>query len=101
MQNKLKRFLPFQVLLLTGLFLYSCKKTDAPNASTPITTPTIETLQLAPYNFVLGTHAISDSYQFTSENKLVEQAKKIREMGSNILKISLGKTPLIFMALMS
>lgn len=91
MQNKLKQFLPFQVLLLAGLFLNSCKKTDAPNASTPIATPTNETLQLAPYNFVLGTHAISGSYQFTSENKLVEQAKKIREMGSNILKITLGK----------
>ncbi len=91
MQNKLKQFLPFQVLLLAGLFLNSCKKTDAPNASTPIATPTNETLQLAPYNFVLGNNAISGSYQFTSENKLVEQAKKIREMGSNILKITLGK----------
>lgn len=39
----------------------------------------------------MGTHAISGSYQFTSDNKLVEQAKKIREMGSNILKITLGK----------
>ena len=48
-------------------------------------------MPLEPYNFVLGTHAISGSYQFTADNKLVEQAKKIREMGSNILKISLGK----------
>ena len=86
-----KRLLPFQALLLGALFLFSCKKTDAPNTTTPVTPPTTETLALAPYNFVLGTHAISGSYQFTSENKLVEQAKKIREMGSNILKITLGK----------
>src|SRR5574343_377147 len=89
----MKRFLPFQMLVLACLFLFSCKKTDAPNATTttPVANAANEPLPLAPYNFVLGTHAISGSYQFTADNKLVEQAKKIREMGSNILKISLGK----------
>lgn len=88
----MKRFLPFQMLVFACLFLFSCKKTDAPNATTtPVANAANEPLQLAPYNFVLGTHAISGSYQFTADNKLVEQAKKIREMGSNILKISLGK----------
>ncbi|WP_438988712.1 hypothetical protein [Polaribacter sp.] len=46
---------------------------------------------LEDYNFVLGTNAIAGKYQFTDESKLVEQAKHIRAMGSNILKISLGK----------
>lgn len=46
---------------------------------------------LADYNFVLGTNSIGGKYQFTEESKLIEQAKHIRGMGSNILKISLGK----------
>ena len=46
---------------------------------------------LEDYNFVLGTNAIAGKYQFTDESKLVEQAKHIRAMGSNILKISLQK----------
>ncbi|WP_439506187.1 hypothetical protein [Sediminibacterium sp.] len=47
-------------------------------------------MPLANYNFVLGTNAIGGKYQFTSDSKLYEQAKHIRAMGSNILKISLG-----------
>jgi hypothetical protein len=45
---------------------------------------------LAPYNFVLGTNSIGGNYQFSNDSKLLEQAKHIRGMGSNILKISLG-----------
>lgn len=70
--------------------LFSCKKDEMKdNGSNP---PPVSTdlSNLEPYNFVLGTHAISKSYQFTTENRLVEQAKKVREMGSNILKISMG-----------
>jgi len=88
----MKRFFQFQVLAVLVVVLFSCKKTDsATNTTTPVVPPTNTTAQLEPYNFVLGTHAISGSYQFTSDNLLVEQAKKIREMGSNILKITLGK----------
>lgn len=46
---------------------------------------------LEPYNFVLGTNSIGGNYQFSSDSKLLEQAKHIRGMGSNILKISLGQ----------
>jgi hypothetical protein len=83
---------PFQFLSLLVLliFLFSCKKTSSVSTP-PVSVSANDLLQLEPYNFVLGTHAISGSYQFTSDNKLVEQAKKIRELGSNILKISLGK----------
>ncbi len=88
----MKKFFQFQVLAVLVVVLFSCKKTDsATNTTTPVVPPTNTTAQLEPYNFVLGTHAISGSYQFTSDNLLVEQAKKIREMGSNILKITLGK----------
>jgi hypothetical protein len=42
------------------------------------------------YNFILGTQGIGGRYQFTNDSALMEQAKHIRAMGSNILKISLG-----------
>jgi len=50
-----------------------------------------ELFKLEPYNFILGTHAIGGKYQFTNESRLIEQSKQVRAMGSNILKISLGK----------
>ena len=46
---------------------------------------------VAPYNFILGTNTIGGKYQFTGASKLLEQAKQVRAMGSNILKISLGQ----------
>lgn len=50
--------------------------------------------ELADYNFILGTQGIGAKYKFSNESALVEQAKHIRAMGSNILKISLGKKAL-------
>ncbi|WP_430815670.1 hypothetical protein [Carboxylicivirga sp. RSCT41] len=47
--------------------------------------------KLEDYNFVCGTQAIGAKYKFTKESFIVEQAKHIRGMGSNILKISMGK----------
>lgn len=88
---KMKKILQLRLVAVMIAFFFSCGKKDVVN-NTDNEAPTANTLQqLEPYNFVLGTHAISGSYQFTSENKLVEQAKKVREMGSNILKITLGK----------
>jgi hypothetical protein len=86
----MKRAMPFQLLVVLIVFLFACKKKDSNTDGTP-TTPGLNDLsKLENFNFILGTHAISKSYQFTTENKLVEQAKKVREMGSNILKISMG-----------
>jgi len=48
-------------------------------------------IPLEDYNFVLGTNGIGGKYKFTNESKLVEQSRHIRGMGSNIIKISLGK----------
>jgi hypothetical protein len=42
------------------------------------------------YNYSIGTQTIGPSYGFTSEDRLVESAKAILDMGSNILKISLA-----------
>ncbi|HMP29463.1 MAG TPA: hypothetical protein PKD85_07675 [Saprospiraceae bacterium] len=50
-----------------------------------------EVKPLEDYNFVLGTQGIGGKYKFTGESALIEQARHIRSMGSNILKISLGK----------
>ncbi|WP_428387357.1 hypothetical protein [Mucisphaera sp.] len=44
----------------------------------------------AAYNTLLGTHTIQPTYSFTDEGLLVETAKRIREMGSNLIKLSLN-----------
>ncbi|WP_139002894.1 hypothetical protein [Hyunsoonleella aestuarii] len=74
----LNRCLLFCLLLLNGLLFGQKVDYD------PI-------FELEDYNFVLGTQGIGGKYQFTDDSKLVEQAKHIRSMGSNILKISLGR----------
>lgn len=43
------------------------------------------------FNYVLGTQTIGVKYQFTEDTRLVETAKRILDMGSNILKISMGR----------
>ncbi len=43
------------------------------------------------FNYVLGTQAIGGHYQFSIDNALVEQARQVKNLGSNLLKISLGK----------
>jgi len=42
------------------------------------------------YNYGIGTQTIGPTYGHTSEDRLVESAKAILTMGSNILKISLS-----------
>lgn len=78
-----------QILLVLSIFLFSCKKKTVTEDNSTNTPP--ELMKIEPYNFILGTHAISGSYKFTSDDGLVEQAKRVRELGSNILKITLGK----------
>lgn len=43
------------------------------------------------FNYILGTNTIGGNYQFTSASKLVEQANAVHTMGSNILKVSMGR----------
>ena len=42
------------------------------------------------FDYVLGTQNIGGTYHFTNQTLLVEGAEKIREMGSNVLKLRLG-----------
>lgn len=77
------------LLLSITSVLFSCKKKEV----TPENKVVLKELfvEREPYNFILGTHAISGSYKLTNSNSLIEQAQRIREMGSNILKITLAK----------
>ena len=43
------------------------------------------------FNAILGTQTIGAKYGFTGKTRLVETAERIREMGSNILKISMTR----------
>jgi hypothetical protein len=90
-----QKVLNYRVQLLAILLvsvtsvLFSCKKKEV----TPENKVVLKELfvEREPYNFILGTHAISGSYKLTNSNSLIEQAQRIREMGSNILKITLAK----------
>lgn len=86
----MKKVLNITLLLFFMVCLFACSKKKTTSSGGGGTTPPTEPFKPEPYNFVLGTHAISASYQFTTDNRLVEQAKKVNELGSNILKISLG-----------
>ncbi len=44
-----------------------------------------------PFNYGLGTQTFGVQYQFTKETRLVETARTILDMGSNILKCHLGR----------
>ena len=46
---------------------------------------------VADYNYTLGTQAIGSPYKFTGESSLIEQARAIEGMGSNLLKLSLAE----------
>ena len=76
------------LLLSVTTVLFSCKKKEITAENKVVLKELF--VEREPYNFILGTHAISGSYKLTASNSLIEQAQKVREMGSNILKITLG-----------
>ena len=49
----------------------------------------VELTPVNQFNYILGTQSISPGYKFTGDSKLIETAKRIKEMGSNLLKIGL------------
>ncbi len=46
--------------------------------------------EIGRFNYVLGTQTVGAKYKFTDETNLVETAIAIREMGSNLLKMSMS-----------
>jgi hypothetical protein len=57
-------------------------------AQTPPKDDAIKRL-LEDYNYVVGTQTVGPKYKFTNESMLVETAKQIKDMGSNLLKFSM------------
>lgn len=47
-------------------------------------------VDIAGFNYVIGTQTVGAKYKFTEETNLVETARAIREMGSNLLKFSMS-----------
>ena len=43
------------------------------------------------YNYIVGTQTIGATYQFTEKSVLVETAQAILDMGSNLLKFTMGR----------
>ena len=43
------------------------------------------------FNYILGTQSIGATYQFTNETLLVETARATLDLGSNVLKLTLGR----------
>ncbi len=43
------------------------------------------------FNYILGTQSIGATYQFTDQTLMVETAQAILDLGSNVLKITLGR----------
>ncbi|QFT54274.1 cellulose binding domain-containing protein [Microbulbifer sp. THAF38] len=70
----------------------SCDSQQIPKPTTPAepTKGNTPLSDLESYNYILGTQTISPKYSFTGEGSLVESAKAIRAMGSNLLKIALS-----------
>lgn len=54
-------------------------------------TKAAKTKRVDTFNYVLGAQTIGVKYGFTKKTRLVETAERIRAMGSNILKISMGR----------
>jgi len=50
------------------------------------------------FNLILGTQTIGAEYQFTKESRLVETARAILEMGSNVLKFRMSKEYAVYTA---
>lgn len=69
-------------ICLSTLLLCLCCCAPAQEAVTP---------SESNFDYVLGTQTFAPAYKFTSETGLVETARAIHDMGSNILKITLNK----------
>lgn len=73
----------FRVVVISSLAL-ALARAEPPKE--PDHDPDVES-----FNYVLGTQTIGVRYQFTKKTRLVETAEAIHAMGSNILKICMGR----------
>lgn len=69
----------FSVLFLLSILAGSCAMSEK------------EARRIADgYNYIIGTQTIGAGYKFTEKPVIVETAERIKEMGSNVLKIALN-----------
>src|SRR5947209_4906407 len=72
------------LMLVITVFAVQSRKSRAGGA--PSTLPSIDT-----FNYVIGTQTFSPLYHFTSDTPLVETAKAIRALGSNVVKFRMKR----------
>ena len=87
------KFLSYFKLPKTLIYLSALASVASFNLSAEAPKLTSEQIKqkVANYNYILGTQAIGGHYQFSKDNLLVEQAKQIKGLGFNLLKISIGR----------
>ena len=66
-------------LITTGIFFYVA---SAKNNN-------VYEININEFNYIIGTQTVGSKYKFTDETMLVETARQIRSMGSNLLKFSM------------
>lgn len=74
---------PIDLLLVSS----TCDGSANDNPDTPPQSPGTPVSDT--FNYILGTQTIGPGYSLSSDTKLVETAKRIRDMGSNFIKIAL------------
>lgn len=72
------------LIVFVALLVLSAGQLVCAEGSEPV--PKIDT-----FNYAVGTQTFGPKYQFTKEHKIVETAKRILEMGSNVIKFNMGK----------
>lgn len=83
-------FLNFIFLFFSVSLLLSCKNENTAEApKLALADISDKSIKINSYNQVIGTQTVGSKYKFTEETMLVETARKIKEMGSNLLKFSM------------
>jgi hypothetical protein len=72
---------------LTGCCVPGDRATTGPEAKPG----TMRLSETGAFNYIVGTQTIGATYQFTEESVLVETAQAILDMGSNLLKFTMGR----------
>ena len=88
----MKKIAFFSLLILSGTVACSTSKDGAAEEGGPVL-PADYPEEVESYNYAIGTQTIGPSYGFTEDTRLVETAKQILEMGSNIMKTTLSLAP--------
>jgi len=67
------------IIITTGIFFYVA---SAKNNN-------VYEVNINEFNYIIGTQTVGSKYKFSDETMLVETARQIRSMGSNLLKFSM------------